>query len=58
MKDLSQLQLNLTKTKKIAIFGFGSQGKSQALNLRDSGLNIIIALRENSASREAARISG
>jgi ketol-acid reductoisomerase len=58
MKDLSQLQLNLTKTKKIAIFGFGSQGKSQALNLRDSGLNIIIALRENSASRKAAIAEG
>lgn len=58
MKDLSQLQLNLIKTKKIAIFGFGSQGKSQALNLRDSGLNIVIALRQNSASREVAITEG
>jgi ketol-acid reductoisomerase len=35
--------LNLLKGKKIAIIGYGSQGHAQAQNLRDSGLNVVIA---------------
>ncbi|MHB9154889.1 MAG: ketol-acid reductoisomerase [Endomicrobiales bacterium] len=35
--------LGLLKGKKIAIMGYGSQGHAQALNLRDSGLNVVVA---------------
>ena len=35
--------LNVLKEKKIAIIGYGSQGHAQALNLRDSGLDVLVA---------------
>ena len=45
--------LDLIKAKKIAIFGYGSQGHAHAMNLRDSGIeNVAIALREDSPTRE------
>jgi ketol-acid reductoisomerase len=34
--------INLLKTTIISIIGYGNQGRAQALNLRDSGLNVII----------------
>ena len=37
--------LNLLKGKKIAVLGYGSQGHGQALNLRDSGLSVVIGTR-------------
>ncbi|MDH7593754.1 MAG: ketol-acid reductoisomerase [Methanomicrobiales archaeon] len=37
--------LDLLKGKKIAVIGYGSQGRGQALNLRDSGLDVIIGVR-------------
>lgn len=43
-------KLDVLKDKKIAIIGFGSQGKAQALNLKDSGLQVIVGLREGSKS--------
>src|SRR5246127_3309429 len=43
--------LNLIKTKKIVIVGYGSQGHAHAQNLRDSGVKeVAIALRKGSAS--------
>ena len=38
--------LEVLKGKKIAIIGFGSQGEAHALNLRDSGLEVVVGLRE------------
>ena len=39
---------NLIKDKKIAIFGYGSQGHAHALNLKDSGVKeVVVALRED-----------
>ena len=39
--------VNLIKSKKVAIFGYGSQGHAHALNLKDSGVkDIVVALRE------------
>jgi len=35
--------LNVLKNKTIAVIGYGSQGHAQALNLRDSGLKVIIS---------------
>ena len=41
---------DLIKNKKVAIFGYGSQGHAHALNLKDSGVKeIVVALREGSS---------
>ncbi|MDW3206904.1 MAG: ketol-acid reductoisomerase [Alphaproteobacteria bacterium] len=51
--------VNLIKTKKVAIVGFGSQGHAHAMNLRDSGVSdIVVALREGSATRKKAEAAG
>ena len=43
--------VNLIKTKKVAIVGYGSQGHAHALNLRDSGVTeVAVALRQGSGS--------
>ncbi len=52
------IDLNLIKTKKIAIIGFGSQGYGQSLNLRDSGCDVVLGLRENGASWQKAKDYG
>ena len=48
----------LLKGKTIAVLGYGSQGHAQAQNMRDSGLNVIIGLREGSATRKQATEDG
>lgn len=45
--------LSLIKSKTVAIIGFGSQGHAHAENLRDSGVNVIIGLREGSSANKA-----
>lgn len=51
--------LNLIKSKKIAIIGYGSQGHAHTLNLRDSDVSeIAVALREGSSSRAKAEAEG
>ena len=51
--------VNLIKSKKVAIFGFGSQGHAHALNLKDSGVNdVAVALREGSSSKKKAESQG
>ncbi len=51
--------VNLIKSKKVAIFGFGSQGHDHALNLKDSGVNdVVVALREGSSSKKKAESQG
>ena len=44
--------------RKIAVIGFGSQGHAHAQNLRDSGLDVIVGLREDSASAGKAMAAG
>jgi len=44
--------------KKIAIIGYGSQGHAHALNLRDSGMDVRVGLRPDSASRPKAEKAG
>ncbi len=52
-------QVDLIKSKKVAIFGFGSQGHAHALNLKDSGVKeVVIALREGSPSKKKAESQG
>jgi ketol-acid reductoisomerase len=45
--------LNALRGKTIAVIGYGSQGHAQAQNLRDSGLNVIIGLREGRSFQKA-----
>ena len=42
--------LNLLKDKTVAVIGYGSQGHAHALNLADSGVQVVIGLREGSKS--------
>ncbi|MGK7346729.1 MAG: ketol-acid reductoisomerase [Candidatus Nitrospinota bacterium M3_3B_026] len=44
--------------KTVAIIGFGSQGHAHALNLRDSGVNVVVGLRDGSRSARAAEKEG
>jgi ketol-acid reductoisomerase len=49
----------LVRQRKVAVLGYGNQGRAQALNLRDSGVTQLrIALREGSPSRERAAAEG
>ncbi len=50
--------LNLLKGKRIAVIGYGSQGHAHALNLHDSGLDVIVGLYEGSKSKEKAEAEG
>ena len=51
--DLSHLE-----GKTVAILGFGSQGHAHSLNLKDSGVQVVVGLREGSTSTAAAREGG
>ena len=46
------------KGKTVAVIGYGSQGRGQALNLHDSGIRVVIGLREGSKSKELVRKDG
>ena len=51
--------VNLIKSKKVAVVGYGSQGHAHANNLKESGVSeVAVALREGSASAEKARAAG
>jgi len=50
--------LNNLKGKKIAIIGYGSQGHAHALNLKESGLDVVVGLYEGSPSAEKAKKQG
>ena len=50
--------LGVLKNKTLAILGFGSQGHAHALNLKDSGLAVIIGLYEGSKSIPVAKEKG
>jgi ketol-acid reductoisomerase len=44
--------------KRVAILGYGNQGRAQALNLKDSGVNVVVGLRGASGSSTAAEEAG
>jgi ketol-acid reductoisomerase len=50
--------LRLLDSKTVAIIGYGSQGHAHALNLKDSGVDVVVGLREDSASVVKAREQG
>jgi len=50
--------LTLIQGKKVAIIGYGSQGHAHALNLKDSGVSVVVGLRPGSASARKAQAEG
>lgn len=50
--------LSIIRGKKVAIIGYGSQGHAHANNLKDSGVDVVVGLRPNSASVAKATNSG
>ncbi|HEX8121154.1 MAG TPA: ketol-acid reductoisomerase [Solirubrobacteraceae bacterium] len=50
--------LSLLEGKTVAIIGYGSQGHAHALNLQDSGVSVVVGLREGSKSVEEAKGHG
>src|SRR3954454_19401298 len=50
--------LNLLDGKTVAILGYGSQGHAHALNLHDSGVEVVVGLRPDSSSGEKAKSDG
>ncbi|HET9463784.1 MAG TPA: ketol-acid reductoisomerase, partial [Thiobacillus sp.] len=50
--------LSLIKKRKVVIIGYGSQGHAHACNLKDSGVDVIVALRPGSPSAKKAENAG
>jgi ketol-acid reductoisomerase len=50
--------LSIIRGKKVAIIGFGSQGHAHAGNLKDSGVDVVVALRSGSPTAKKAEASG
>ncbi len=50
--------LDLLKGKTVAVLGYGSQGHAHAQNLNDSGVEVVVGLREGSSSRKKAADDG
>ncbi len=50
--------ISVLEGKKVAIIGYGSQGHAHALNLRDSGVDVVVGLRPTSKSVEHAKEQG
>ncbi|MFO7300098.1 MAG: ketol-acid reductoisomerase [Actinomycetes bacterium] len=50
--------LGIIRGRKVAIIGYGSQGHAHALNLKESGVDVVVGLREGSSSRAEAEAAG
>ena len=50
--------LSIIQSKKVTIIGYGSQGHAHALNLKDSGVEVTVGLREGSSSAVKAKDAG
>jgi len=53
-----QADLSLLEGKTVAVIGYGSQGHAHSLNLKDSGVEVVVGLREDSSSAAKAREQG
>ncbi len=54
----SDANFDLLKERAVAIIGYGAQGRAQALNLQDSGANVVVGLYEGSRSKARAEAEG
>jgi ketol-acid reductoisomerase len=50
--------LTIIQAKKVAVIGYGSQGHAHAQNLRDSGVEVVVGLKEGSRSKQKAEEAG
>ena len=50
--------IELIRRRKVAVIGYGSQGHAHALNLQDSGVDVVVGLPASSKSAEKARAAG
>lgn len=50
--------LELLKGKKVAVIGYGSQGHAHSLNMKESGIDVVVGLYEGSKSWEKAEAAG
>jgi ketol-acid reductoisomerase len=50
--------IEIIKSKKVAVIGYGSQGHAHALNLHNSGVDVRVGLKEGSPSRAKAEAEG
>ena len=51
-------ELSIIQGRKVAVIGFGSQGHAHAMNLKDSGVEVVVGLLEGSKSRAKATEAG
>ena len=58
MYSESDVDTSCLADRQITILGYGSQGRAHALNLKDSGFNVVVGLRRNGASWEKASADG
>ena len=58
MYSESDVDTSVLEGKRIAVLGYGSQGRAHALNLKDSGLDVIVGLRKSGASWSKAEADG
>src|SRR6187200_3136188 len=54
----SDADLSLLQGKTVAILGYGAQGHAHALNLKDSGVNVVVGLYKGSQSKAKAEAAG
>ena len=50
--------IELIRSRKVAVIGYGSQGHAHALNLQDSGVDVVVGLQPGSKSAEKAKAAG
>jgi ketol-acid reductoisomerase len=50
--------IELIRSRKVAVIGYGSQGHAHALNLQDSGVDVVVGLQSGSKSAEKAKTAG
>ena len=60
MKRLTDADINPAPLaeKRVAVLGYGNQGRAQSLNLKDSGVEVVVGLRDGSSSAERAEADG
>ena len=58
MKMHYDADLGIIQNRRVAVIGYGSQGHAHALNLHESGVNVVVGLREGSSSRAEVESHG